>query len=328
MNQHGVTRVAWSRQGRDAIAHSCGRVTCDDSDEFRSRGVRWTFDDVIVSHTLQTPCAIGPTNDDDSGDAEYISALFVLSGGYLVRERGRVLSFASGSAGWMPGWTRVDAENLHASRLARVSVPRHSLLGAENGQPRIGLFGDSTMLVAPALAFVLELMQENDEATVVAGPPGEHVSAEQNAAAGHPAATLLSQLVAGLFHEQSGYRPDSVDLAAGLWAQAMALIDREHADPALEPSTLAARLHISLRHLQRTFAAQNSTITDAIRRRRVAAATTILANPTGRGLPLGEIAAMTGFSSIKELRSALRAQRGVTPRDLRTREGLSRYDRP
>ncbi|PPF89503.1 hypothetical protein C5B96_01000 [Subtercola sp. Z020] len=327
MEHRGVTRTEWSRQGPDAIAHSFGRVTCDDREGFRSRGVRWTFDDIVVSHIRQTPCAIGPTNDDTSGDVDYITALFVLSGGYVVRERNRVLPFGSGAAGWMPGWTRVDAENLHASRLARVSVPRRALLGAENGQPRFGLFDGSAMLVAPALAFVLGLMEENDEATVAAGGPAASAAGERSAA-GHQAATLLSQLVAGLFHEQAGYRPDSVDLAAGLWAQAMAVIDREHADPALEPSTLAARLHISLRHLQRTFAAENSTITDAIRRRRVAAATTILANPTGRGLPLGEIAAMTGFSSIKELRSALRAQHGVTPRDLRTREGVSRFDRP
>lgn len=315
MQQHGTTRVRWSRRGEEAIAQSPGRVSCDDASQFRSRGVRWTFDDIIVSHTLQSPCSIAPTHDDASGDSDYISALFILSGGYRVRESNRALAFASGVAGWMPGWTRVEAENLHASRLARVSVPRSSLIGADAGHGPFGLFAGAGVLAAPALAFVLELMQATDDQSLstaelsVADGSAEHPA--------HPASTMLAQLVAGLFLEQAGYRPDSADLAEGLWAQAAALIDGEHADPALDPSDLATRLHVSLRQLQRTFAAHDSTVADAIRQRRVQAATAVLASATGRGLPLGEIAAMTGFSSIKELRSGLRARHGVTPRDLR-----------
>lgn len=50
-----VTRVQWSRQGPEAIEASFGRVTTDDPSNYRSRGVRWTFGDVVVSDTIQSP---------------------------------------------------------------------------------------------------------------------------------------------------------------------------------------------------------------------------------------------------------------------------------
>ncbi|WP_172582637.1 AraC family transcriptional regulator [Subtercola boreus] len=309
-----TTRQQWSRQGQEALDLSAGNVTCDDPKNFRSRGVLWTFGDVIASDVVMTPCSITPTFEEATGDADYVSVVFIMTGGFTIFDGSQPFTVSKGGSGWFPGWTRVTATNQHTSRFARVSVPRCALNGVEKRHRPFGVFKSQMMLTAPALSFVLELMHTTDERSLREARP-RSVGSTSN---GHPAAAVLTQLVSGLFIEQAGFRLDSTDLTSGLWAQAMAVIDREFANPMLDPGALADRLHVSLRHLQRAFAQNGATISDAVRERRAAAVVATMTGGTSPYLSLGEVALMNGFSSIKEMRFALRSKHGMTPSEFRT----------
>ncbi|MDF2443149.1 MAG: hypothetical protein JWR01_1352 [Subtercola sp.] len=310
-----TTRLQWSLAGPDGLDRFPVPVTCDDPHAFRSRGTRWTFGDAILSDTVQSPCTIPPTDDDSPpDDSDYVSAIFVLSGCYRLVDTDQQITFDTGTAGWIPGWLNVTGECTETSRVARVSVPRTSLQGADHGHPPMGRFDGPTMLTTPALAFVMELMNRADEPSSDDG--GE--PAGGRAGASHPTSIVLSQLISGMFREQRGSLQGPAGQAPGLWAAAARVIDREFRDIDLDPVAVAARLHISLRHLQRAFAQNGSTIGEAIRDRRAEAAAAALAGNGRHDLSLGGVAAASGFSSIKEMRLAVRARHGMTPRELRS----------
>ncbi|WP_170152016.1 AraC family transcriptional regulator [Subtercola boreus] len=314
-----TSRVQWSLAGQDGIDRAPVRIDCADPHAFRSRGTRWTFGDVIVSDTIHTACTVSSVETGGVDDRDRVSAIFVLSGGYDIVDADRELSLGKGRAGWLSVRRQVSGTSVQTSRVVRVAVPRESLGGAEQGHRSLGRFDEALMLTAPTLAFVLGLMGRADE-------PGFGVDGgtDGDVGNGHPAVRALSQLVSALFREQSGRVEARALPAAGLWAAALALIDREFRDPLLDPASLAVRLHISLRQLQRAFAQNRSTISDAIRDRRAESAAALLADTGSNvGLPLGGVAAASGFSSTKEMRFALRTRHGMTPREFRSASATS-----
>lgn len=224
------------------------------------------------------------------------------------------LVFDRGAAGWVPGWTRVAAENHHTSRLARISVPRSALRGADHGQSTMGLFSPSLSLTAPALSFVLELLHTADERRTPS--PAGHALTE--ALEAEVTGAALTQLVAGLFLEHAERRIVAQESNLNLRARAASIIDREYADPQLDPSAVADRLHVSLRHLQRSFAQHQVTVSDAIRERRASAVVHILGTAPGSDVSLRDVAGECGFSSVEEMRFARRTKYGLTPRELRS----------
>lgn len=306
------TAVRWSLAGQEGLDSLPMRISCADPDSFRTRGTQWTFGDVMVSEMTHTPCRIQPDHGSAATDSAYVSAIFVLSGSYRIVDTGQHFVFDMGAAGWFPGWSRVSGECTETSRIARVSVPRESLQGADRGHQPIGRFDGPMILRSSALAFVLELLSGAEDPE---DAPADQDEVQDGSA--HPAAAALTTLLSGMFLEQRELASFSGSVAE-LWANAMAVIDREYRDALLDPVGLAARLHISLRHLQRAFAQNGSTISDAIRDRRADAAAALLAGTGGRDLSLSNVALVNGFSSIKEMRFALRSRHGMTPRQFRS----------
>ncbi|MGW5918592.1 helix-turn-helix domain-containing protein [Nocardia fluminea] len=87
-------------------------------------------------------------------------------------------------------------------------------------------------------------------------------------------------------------------------------IDRNFADPAVNPDAVAVRLHVSRRTLFRAFELQGLSVGRLIRTRRLAAAASALSDDT-RGLR--DIADSCGFRTVDQLSRAFRAKYGVTP---------------
>ncbi|MEV0770488.1 helix-turn-helix domain-containing protein [Nocardia salmonicida] len=92
-------------------------------------------------------------------------------------------------------------------------------------------------------------------------------------------------------------------------------IDRNFADPAVNPDAVAVRLHVSRRTLFRAFELQGMSVGRLIRTRRLAAAASALSDDT-RGLR--DIADSCGFRTVDQLSRAFRAKYGVTPAAYRT----------
>ncbi|PPF82730.1 hypothetical protein C5B96_08820 [Subtercola sp. Z020] len=293
----------WSLNGRDGLRALGPHLVADDPEEFHSRGRRWSLSGVVVSDVAQTPLQISPSGRDP-GQLEYVSVVFVRHGLFELYDGGRTFRFEAGQAGYMAGWDQVEAINPVKSRVVMLSIHRDRL--ATYGvtvRHAIGAFSDSSRLKRPALSFVLALIEE------LAAAGDARVAVE-------PASTVLVQMMAGLFLENTGSRSEAEAFSETLRTRAEALIARHSADPEFSPQVLAESLNVSLRHLQRSFSAHGAGPAESIRARRLDTALAALRAASKAPRSVAEIALQAGFSSVKELRYALRSTYGVTPREL------------
>ncbi|RFA20322.1 helix-turn-helix domain-containing protein [Subtercola boreus] len=295
--------VRWMFDGRDGLKELGGYLVSDEPDEFHLRGRRWTLPGVAVSDVAHTPVSISPP-ENGVEQRDYVSVVFVRHGVYDLYGEGGTFHFEAGSAGYMAGWNSVSASCSVKARIAMVTMHRDRLatLGV-TVRDDIGGFSESGRLRRPALSFVLALMDELTAAGVTSTPPG-------------PVSTVLAQLMAGLFIEDSGYRMDSASFSEGLRARAEALIARNSSDPDFTPPVLAETLNVSLRHLQRSFSSRGFGPAEAIRAKRLESALEAMRLASQAPRSVADIALQAGFSSVKELRYALRTTYGITPREL------------
>lgn len=128
---------------------------------------------------------------------------------------------------------------------------------------------------------------------------------------------LILEMTLSLLLETQGASKVGASAEQSLHARAMAYISAYKADPELTPTKVASEMNVSVRHLQRAFAAYGSSITDELRRQRAETAAGLLTDPTYRHLDLGQIADYAGFANRAELRRAITAVHGCTPSQLR-----------
>ncbi|MEY9844586.1 helix-turn-helix domain-containing protein [Streptacidiphilus sp. MAP5-3] len=109
-------------------------------------------------------------------------------------------------------------------------------------------------------------------------------------------------------------RVDDVEpeLAPVLTQAAKDLVDRHLADPELCGAMLARELNVSLRNLQRAFAASGVSVTAYIRQRRLEEARLALAAPSGR-LSVSELAAHWQFADSSHFIRTFKKHYGRTP---------------
>jgi len=101
-------------------------------------------------------------------------------------------------------------------------------------------------------------------------------------------------------------------LAPALTQAAKNLADSHLADPELTPTMLARELNVSVRTLQRAFAAAGESVTSYIRRRRLDEARLALIAPYGR-LSVSELAAHWQFTDSSHFIRAFKKRYGQTP---------------
>ncbi|MBP2329130.1 AraC-like DNA-binding protein [Kibdelosporangium banguiense] len=103
----------------------------------------------------------------------------------------------------------------------------------------------------------------------------------------------------------------------------MRYIEIHLSDPALSPDTIAAALHMSRRTLYKVLTpetADGTGVAAVIRRERLVRARRILVDPAYGDRTIGQIGADVGIPSAARFSRLFRAEFGVAPRDLRTRE--------
>jgi len=100
---------------------------------------------------------------------------------------------------------------------------------------------------------------------------------------------------------------------ASLRRACLTLLDQNLADPRLSQSWLAGELHVSRRHLSRSFEGHRSTTTAIALARLTAAVAVMRSLPS---LPLTDVAEMCGYSAYETLRSQARRHYDRTPRQL------------
>lgn len=122
----------------------------------------------------------------------------------------------------------------------------------------------------------------------------------------------LAELVRAAVH--GGLDDVEPRLAAALVQAARDIADRQLTDPDLTPTTLARQLNVSVRTLQRAFAAQGQSPSAYIRTRRLDEARRALVAGR-RGTTVTEIAARWQFADGSHFTRAFRDRYGQTPTD-------------
>ncbi|RFA07609.1 hypothetical protein B7R21_15625 [Subtercola boreus] len=267
--------------------------------EFQYQGRRWIFGDVIVSRIEQSECLVAPRPVVDVSDSGYTSLFFIDKGRYSFLGGDRTHTFATGDAGWAPGWAHISCETHLPTRFLVISVQDRLLTGpGRRPSAPAGRIDSRSHLLRPTLSFLR---------TFTATPSPEPVSA------GHPSKAVFVELAAALFAQTHTSHTEEMRVE-GAYEAAVAIIQARYDDPALEPADIARQLNLSLRHLQRAFAANGHTIRETIQHTRLDAA--IRAIPqNAHPLTLAALAKEAGMSP-KELRHAARTTFGLTPGQL------------
>lgn len=123
---------------------------------------------------------------------------------------------------------------------------------------------------------------------------------------------ILDLLGAALDEEAPRTAPGSV-----LLIEAKSVIEAHLADPSLSTAAVAARLHVSTRHLQKLFEADGHTVAGWIRSRRLERCRRDLADPRLRADSIGSICARHGLLDPSSFSKLFREAYGLLPRDFR-----------
>jgi AraC-like DNA-binding protein len=145
-----------------------------------------------------------------------------------------------------------------------------------------------------------------------------------NAEAAHPDVAGNGAVTANLGHllaiALSSAVPDERQrgaLAEARRRQALALIERDFADPSLHPADVAAQLGIAVRTLHAAFEPTGTSFAEALTLRRLQASRAALASPATRDQSIAAIAFACGFNDVSTFHRAFRRVYGVTPSELR-----------
>jgi AraC-like DNA-binding protein len=141
----------------------------------------------------------------------------------------------------------------------------------------------------------------------------ESMSVADRAAAAKAAKDLALALL------QAGHQgvADPERFAHGFYRAARHLIDRECGDPGLMPQHVAFAVGCSRATLYRAFATHGETVAAAIWQARLERARRMLSSCEGLGLPISEIAALSGFREMPSFTRMFKRRYGATPRDAR-----------
>ncbi|WP_213015202.1 MULTISPECIES: helix-turn-helix domain-containing protein [unclassified Rhodococcus (in: high G+C Gram-positive bacteria)] len=98
---------------------------------------------------------------------------------------------------------------------------------------------------------------------------------------------------------------------------AVTMIDENLEDPSLSPSVIAAALGISTRQLHRVFAEQDTTVSRAIRMRRLEQCRREMSQSTTRDRSVGQISRRWGFADPSLFSRTFKNEYGMSPRQYR-----------
>ena len=115
-------------------------------------------------------------------------------------------------------------------------------------------------------------------------------------------------------------RPSALADHADSWicTRARSIIESQHADPAIDPARIAAKLGISIRSLYRAFAdGVGVGVAELLRTQRATHAAVLLATEAESELPIAEIARQSGFISTATFERVFVATYGISPTEYR-----------
>ncbi|MEP7301219.1 MAG: helix-turn-helix domain-containing protein [Caldimonas sp.] len=151
----------------------------------------------------------------------------------------------------------------------------------------------------------------------------DEVACEPRDGVAQQLATVALDLLALALLDSRGAAPVGPGMAALRVRWARAEVHERLRDPLLTPATIAARQGVSLRLLQRLFAAEGSSLSDFICEQRLLRCRRDLQDPLHSGRTVTDIALSWGFNESSQFSRAFRRRFGCTPSDARRACGFA-----
>lgn len=236
------------------------------------------------------------------GAPEIMLCAFVTRGAVEVHGSSR-RSFAAGSVFYATGFSPTRFVITHPTTLLVVVLSAAVLNAAGIEAPLDhGPLASTSALVSATVSLASSFTTADVETSEVAE---RHL------------ARAIEELTIGIFLQSAGFRRSEEPAVIDARAAALDVIEQRFAEAELSPTEVAAALNVSVRHLQRAFQAGAETVSAAIRERRTRAAVDVLTDRNATALSLPEVAARSGFGTVGEMRRAVSAVTGLSPRILR-----------
>ncbi|MEU0970144.1 helix-turn-helix domain-containing protein [Streptomyces sp. NPDC005917] len=282
----------------------------DHEDDFRASVRLLDLGTVQVSALSYPPLeTLRTTRLIRRGDPECYQAMVNLRGGHRIVQGGRDITSGPGdllcydtTRPW-EGWAGDRSLTVEG---VMVQVPRALLpLPANRVERLIPLCLPAASGIAALFSGYLRQM--------VAG------AAAYRATEGtHLVNTTVELLTALLVHHLDGGTavPDETQRHA-LLLQVQAFVQRHLGDPRLDPATIAAAHHLSVRSLHRLFGEQGTTVAGWIRSRRLERCHRDLADPLLRRRPIHAISTRWGLTDPAHFSRVFRAAYGMSPSEYR-----------
>ncbi|MDL5155009.1 AraC family transcriptional regulator [Actinomycetospora termitidis] len=231
---------------------------------------------------------------------DYLLASIQLDGRGTVHQAGRVAPLTAGSMAFYDSTRPYTLEFDDAFRQLVVQVPRSAIPGARvDGATAVPLDGSGAVRLVTD--FFRGMVREHH-----AGRPTPGLA---------PHAVGLLEFALGLA-AASASTPGAEAATRQLVRRAVA---RAAGTPGVTADDVAAACHLSRRTLFRVLAAEGSTLSELLRRERVARARTLLRSDPD--LPVAAVAARCGFAGPAQFHRAFRAATGSSPGAYRTQDG-------
>jgi AraC-like DNA-binding protein len=305
--------VPLPREAVEKVASLVGNTSPDESTSKRltraflvKEGSRFHIDSKqrMIGNSLVSLITAGPYRYEGASTRppETLQVGFVINGTLSIQKAGGSLeTFCAGEAFAIADWRRVALESPGPSRVLSLRLGLHRLrdLGLKFGSEH-ARFDGSAVQASPVRLFALALL----DGSWKPNPFG---------VASQMVERVLDELVIGMFLDAVSTASDTSDLQAILRARAIHFIGAEHHHAELTPTTVAAHLGVSVRHLQRAFQGERMSTTQLILHHRFTSAALILRGLSTRNLTMEEVANRVGFSSTFELRAAFKSQMGILP---------------
>jgi len=286
--------------------------------EFHARMTVVVFDSMALVRIRHSPAEVHRTSDLVESLLVGSTLYFVLAGSLTVRQGGRSMEVAAGSAVVLSGHQPFSLECAHPVDLLIVVLRRRALDG--RGVPE----SETDTRVLPGSSYSSAVT--SFLAALLTDPP-RPASTE-----GLTAQQAVLQLITGVLSAS----PDRDEVAPGRsrseswYAQAVNFIASNHSDPELSTADVAAAAGVSSRHLQRVLAGVGTSVAAELRRSRTRWAVAMLTQAGSERRSIDEIAVLAGFGSAARMRRAFLVEYGVTPARYRAdppeepRAGISR----
>lgn len=273
-----------------------------DEEQFHFRIETCEIGVVTASRIHLSPCLAAPGAVVDS---DVVNLSLILRGAQTVRSLQRRQVFRPGQIVSQVGWNRHQGLNeiVCESMMLRIDHAVLAERGCRISADSLHFGPDSATTTTHALSALVKATLHGQSLTESPTPPA--------------VGNAVLELIVGLHHESLDYRGSSVELDAGLHARATTLIGASYRDTTFTPSTLAARLGVSIRQLQRVFEKAGTTVATEIRTLRTGYAAGLLRERSSPATSLIDVAVAAGFASTGELRRAIRAEYDLTPTQLR-----------